>query len=208
MQEEAQEAEVCSSSLNSRRILTHPFTFHVPGPSQNGADGRGRSPITSSASSFYSMHDTSLSRQPSIDDIPEYEPSPTPTTPPPPLTSPSTPTSTASNDDRRGRRHSRFSISAVSSVILDAVKERVRSSSPRARIARDATVSRERGADRSRDSRANSSRGRTAEPRKDNEHQNKGSAFSKFGELLGLDTDDKQSGDGWKEFKTGALFIK
>lgn len=178
-------------------------SFHNTGPSQNGVDSRGRSPMnTSSNSSIYSFRDTSLSRQPSVDDVPEYEP--------PQLQLPSTPppsSPTTSTDDRRGRRHSRFSISAVSNVILDAVKERVRSSSPQARIKRDATASRERGIDRSRDSRATSSRGRTLEPRKDNEHNQKGSTFSKFGDLLKLDTDDKESGDGWKEFKKGALLV-
>jgi hypothetical protein len=38
---------------------------------------------------------------------------------------------------------------------------------------------------------------------KDKEQTHIGSAFSKFGELLKLDVDDKESGDGWKEFKKG-----
>lgn len=161
-------------------------------------DGRGGSPINnSSASSLYSFRDTSLSRQPSVDDIPESEPTYHQ------LLSTSSPPSPP-NDDRRGRRSSRFSITAVSNVILDAVKERVRSSSPRMRTERAATISRERRNDQSRDSWTNSSRGRTLDP-KDNEHRHKGSTFGKFGEFLKLDADDKESGHGWKEFKKGAL---
>lgn len=151
---------------------------------------RGRSPLNaSSASSVYSFHDTSLSRRHSIEDVPEDQPTPTIT---PPATSSPSP-----GDDGRGRKHTRFSFANVSNVLFDAVKDRVRSSSPRMRTERDATISRERGWEgRSRDP---SPRGRTVESAKHKEHHHKSSTFSK---LLKGDQ-EKEAGDGWKEFKKG-----
>jgi hypothetical protein len=154
----------------------------------------------SSASSLYSIGDHSLSRRRSIDDVPEDEPP----RPQRPSTSTSPPPSPrVGNDDRRGRKHTRFSFTAVSNVLLDAVKDQVRSISPRTRTRseRDGTLSSERGQDRSTD-RA-SSRGRTLEPRQDKGPQNKKSSFGRFGEMLKLDGENKATGDGWKEFKKG-----
>jgi hypothetical protein len=161
------------------------------GPSHT-RNGRGRSSInTSSASSLYSIRDHSLSRRPSIDDVPEDEP----TRPQRPSTSSSPPPSRVGSEDRRGRKNTRFSFTAVSNVLLDAVKDQVRSISPRTR-SRDRTLSREPSRDRA------SSRGRTLEPRQDKGHQNKKSSLGKFGEMLKMD-DNKARGDGWKEFKKG-----
>jgi hypothetical protein len=85
----------------------------------------------------------------------------------------------------------------VSNVLLDAVKDRVRSNSPRTRGFRDTTVSRERQSS----DRTASPRGRTTEPKKESEHQQKKSSFGKFGDILKLDSEDKEA--GWKEFKKG-----
>lgn len=170
----------------------------------------GPSLNVSSASSMHSIRDTSLSRRPSIDDVPEDEPSP-PTTTPPPFTSPNrtppliTPPTTSSPgspaEDGRGRKHARFSFAGASSL-LDGFKDRVRSSSPKTREARNATVSRERGRARAG---GNINRGATldaekAEKEKEKENHRK-SAFTKL-----LKGDDKEGADGWKEFKKGAYF--
>jgi hypothetical protein len=181
--------------------FTYQFIHHIPGPSNHRATDRGRSPMNaSSASSAYSIRGTSLSRQLSTDDVPEDEPVH------PQLPSTSSPPSPATSEayDRRGRRNSRFSFATVSNVIFDAVKERVRSSSPHIRAGRDLTLSKERRSDPSRDSRTATSRGRPLAPK---EQHNKISAFSKFGEILKLDADEKESGNGWKEFKKGACLI-
>lgn len=61
-------------------------------------------------------------------------------------------------------------------------------------------MSREREQDHS----APPPRGRTMELRKDKgpqEHK----AFARFGEILKLDSQEKEAGDGWKEFKKGPL---
>jgi hypothetical protein len=68
------------------------------------------------------------------------------------------------------------------------------------RTARDGTVSRERG-------RAASPRGRTLEPKKDQGNLHKISPLGKIGDMLKLDGDDKEAGDGWKEFKKGLFVI-
>lgn len=130
---------------------------------------------------------------------PPLSQSPHPQSPPlsrlPSRSQPQTPSSPPGTDDKRGRRHSRFSLAAVSNSFLDAVKDRVRSSSREGR-SREGSGSREVSRDR----------GRTLEPRadgagKENVGKEKASTFSKILKLDG--GDDKQSGDGWKEFKKG-----
>lgn len=162
---------------------------------------------------MHSFRDTSLSRRPSIDDVPENEPT-RPSLPPTASSSSSntghgTPDSgngTPRDESRsRGRKHARFSFASV----IDAVRvdrTRSRSTSPR-RASRDRTVSRSRepGADRSREPSA--ARGRPVEPKADKEPTAppaaKVSKFSLLGDLLKLNQDDKEAGDGWKEFKKG-----
>lgn len=119
----------------------------------------------------------------------------------------------------RDRRHTRFSLAAVSNVLLDAVKERVRSSSRSSRprgtgstpvvsrepspeggpSRRNISVSVDRETERGR------SRGRDNQPEKEKER----STLGKISGALGLDNDDdenkKEHGHGWKEFKKGAL---
>ncbi|KAI0061210.1 hypothetical protein BV25DRAFT_807582 [Artomyces pyxidatus] len=94
-----------------------------------------------------------------------------------------------SADDHRGRRNARFSLASVSSNILDAVKERMRSSSP----AVDKTLS-------SKDK--DNGHGNILEQEKDTYpglH-----TFARVGEVLGLDGEEhKEFGDGWREFKKG-----
>lgn len=169
----------------------------------------------SSSSSMHSIRDTSLSRRPSIEDVPEYDEAPpaltparTPPTVTPPTHTPPTHTPSAASsagtsaDDGRGRRHTRFSFAGASSL-LDDLKDRVRSSSPKTREARNATISRERRAARSRDV---SPRGRAAEAaakEKEKEDHHRKSAFAKL-----LKGDDKDGADGWKEFKKGACSLR
>ena len=116
----------------------------------------------------------------------------------------------------RDRRHARFSLAAVSNVLLDAVKERVRSNSrtsgPRGRgstpaasreVSPDGRVSRRPSISVDRDTERGRSRGRENEPHKEKER----TTFEKITEALGLDNGDdeskKEHGDGWKEFKKG-----
>lgn len=117
----------------------------------------------------------------------------------------------------RDRRHTRFSLAAVSNVLLDAVKERVRSSSRSSRprgTGSTPVVSREPSPDGAyprrnvsvsvdRDTERGRSRGRSNEPHKEKER----STFEKISEVLGLDNDDDDSKKehGWKEFKKGTV---
>lgn len=162
----------------------------------------------SSASSIYSYRHRSLSRQPSIEDITENE-----------LFSGQTPSRRSSaivhrspslvsnatvaqthEDTHRGRKNTRFSLSAVASAI-DTMVERVRSRSPRAESQR-----------RSKSGHRDAERGRTLDrrngellelPTDENERYKHHSTLAKVGELLGLEEERKEVGDGWKEFKKG-----
>ncbi|KAH8115350.1 hypothetical protein DFH11DRAFT_1588801 [Phellopilus nigrolimitatus] len=156
-----------------------------------------------------------------------------------PLSSPSTGNSNSNNgsilshqphlpqqDDRttsreRGRRHARFSLAMVSNVLLDAVKERVRSNSPRSRPGKERAAvpaSRDRSPDGSRvTSRAGSrlrepsvepvaERGRPSARGEDGlKHKEKErSTLGRISGALGLDVDGSNGeGDGWKEFRKG-----
>jgi hypothetical protein len=152
---------------------------------------------TSSASSIYSFRDISLSRQPSVDYVPEDEPSG-----PQRASTSTSPSPAVNNDLSRGRKRARFSFA---NVLLDAVKDQVRSISPRTRTT---TVSRERQKDRSR-GRAASPRGRSMEPKKGKDGQHKISTLSKIGDILKQETQEKEkeARDGWKEFKKGKFLI-
>lgn len=90
-------------------------------------------------------------------------------------------------------------------MLLDVVKDRVRSSSPRTRELernRDATVSRERrGASRDTEMRGRG-RERDLTPDKGHEKENHRKA-STIGRLFGMESEEKDSGDCWKEFKKG-----
>jgi hypothetical protein len=149
---------------------------------------------TSSGSSLYSLRDNSLSRQPSIDYVPEDEHAmrQRASTSASPSSSP-----VVGPDHSRGRKSARFSFA---NVLIDAVKDQVRSISPRTRTSRDATVSGERSRGR-----ATSPRGRSVEPKKDQGNQHQKSSLGKFGDMLKLDSQEKEAGDGWKEFKKGAF---
>lgn len=110
--------------------------------------------------------------------------------------------------DERGRKHKRFTFAAVTNV-MDSVRDRFRSSSPRMRVAN----SREHTLERSVDREAEFRRGRTLEKGKGKEPAVDGvgltsprkekSALGRVGELLGLEEEDEEYGDGWKEFKKG-----
>ncbi|ETW74835.1 hypothetical protein HETIRDRAFT_482638 [Heterobasidion irregulare TC 32-1] len=161
---------------------------------------QSRTPAESSASSFRSHLDTSLSRPVSIDeDLHSHAAERSmPVSPVRGSREPST---------DRGRKVARFSLSAVSNVILDAVKERVRSSSPRT-FDRGASVD-QREASRGR----TFDKGKGKEKEKEKEStwshlyhtkEKTTTAFGKVGEVLGLDLEEhKEFGDGWREYKAG-----
>lgn len=169
----------------------------------------GLSPAASGSPSLRSFRpDASLSRRPSIEDVPENEPGPsTPqrssrtsssgahsrATSRPPSPPPSSP------GEVRGRRTARFSLSSVSSVLMDAV----RSKSPKKHGFFDRTEEEEK---------ANSRRGRPKEKGKSVEtpnaslvrtRQSVDRLASKFGDALKLEHEETGVGDGWKEFKKG-----
>ena len=104
--------------------------------------------------------------------------------------------------ERTGRHRSRFSLASVTNV-FDAVKERVRSTSPHHAHGHEHghgyhAHSRETSLDRVEEEAENRGRGRERKEK---------SAFGLLSEkLLGADGEgkDKQaSGDGWKEFRKG-----
>jgi hypothetical protein len=105
-------------------------------------------------------------------------------------------------DTLRGRKNARFSFSAVANVI-DTMVERVRSRSPRAESQR-----------RSKSGHRDAERGRTLDrgkgtllevPLDENDKHKHHSTLAKVGELLGLEDEHKETGDGWKEFKKGVF---
>ncbi|KAG1854182.1 hypothetical protein DFJ58DRAFT_384275 [Suillus subalutaceus] len=168
--------------------------------------------VGSSASSIYSHRDISLSRRPSIEDISENEQlsgqisrfsSRTRTSPvesQSPTQSPSAVSNAAAVHEDRGRKHSRFSLYTVANVI-DTMVERVRSRSPRAESQR-----------RSKSINHDGERGRTLDrgmgklpeqPSHENDKHKHHSTLGKVGELLGLEDEHKEVGEGWKEFKKG-----
>lgn len=179
--------------------LGHRSSFHTP-------------TVGSSASSIHSHRDMSLSRRPSIEDISENEQlsghtsrftSRTHTSPVESqgLTqSPSVVSNISAAHEDRGRKHSRFSLHAVASVI-DTMVERVRSRSPRAESHR-----------RSKSINHDGERGRTLDrgmgklpeqPLHEHDKHKHYSTLGKVGEFLGLEEEHKEVGEGWKEFKKG-----
>ncbi|KDQ50864.1 hypothetical protein JAAARDRAFT_41651 [Jaapia argillacea MUCL 33604] len=121
------------------------------------------------------------------------------------------------DDDNRGRKSTkRFSFAAAVSHVIDAV--RVRSSSPRMRVAqsqdRSSYVSSEPSiperdgsgsGSRDRDGEGRGrSRVRSTEKGKGKEGEKKErSAFGRVGEVLGWEEEGAEWGDGWKEFRKG-----
>ncbi|TFK50963.1 hypothetical protein OE88DRAFT_1645213 [Heliocybe sulcata] len=158
--------------------------------------GRPNPPTTnSSASSLHSYRGESSSRRASLDaDRDPYLSSREPSR----IRSPSPPP----HGDERGRAKSkRFTFAAVTNVM-----DRFRSSSPRMRVA----PSRDRGTEQSADREGETRRGRTMEKGKGKETtadetvgRKEKSALGRVGELLGLEEDSDEYGDGWKEFKKG-----
>lgn len=151
-------------------------------------------------------HERSLSRRPSMEDVPEYEPGPsTPRQQPP---SPQE-VSPALEPQSRGRKGSRFSFSSVSNVLIDAV----RSGSPR--------TGKGKSRERSLDAQSISGRGRTMGERNGlassspsavrvQHSKERTSKLTRVTEILKPDPEkerDKDKGDGWKEFKKGELPI-
>jgi len=167
----------------------------------------------SSASSIYSYHHRSLSRQPSIEDITEDEQflgqtsrfSPRARSPAERRSDSGTPSVNARaaqthEDTHRGRK--RFSLSAVANAI-DTMVERVRSRSPRAESQRRSN-SRYRDGERGR----TLDRGKIKLPEllpDETERHKHHSALAIVGELFGLEEEHKEVGDGWKEFKKGGF---
>ncbi|KAH9944579.1 hypothetical protein B0H21DRAFT_823309 [Amylocystis lapponica] len=93
----------------------------------------------------------------------------------------------ANEDTLRGRHGKRF---GFASVLLDAVRDRVRSRSPMVEHERDVTPPRGRPRERT--------------PERDEGAHHRETALGRVGEVLGLDGDEgKEYGDGWKEFRKG-----
>jgi len=142
-----------------------------------------------------------LSRRPSIEGVPEGEPSLTPLRQsflPSRSTScsPTPPSSTISPDDNRGRRSSRFSLS---SVFVDSTRTHG--------FAQSRESSHE-------DERSHLRRGRPKEKREGvygmttsvvgHQQSKDRSTFEKFGALFKLDHNTKEADGRWKEFKKGS----
>ncbi|KAG1824348.1 uncharacterized protein BJ212DRAFT_1319518 [Suillus subaureus] len=193
-----------------RRAFMNNIEAGQPSPGHRGSFHAPT--VGSSASSTYSHRDISLSRRPSIEDISENEQlsghtsrfsSRTRTSPvesQSPMQSPSVVSNAAATHEDRGRKHSRFSFYAVANVI-DTMVERVRSRSPRAESQR-----------RSKSINRDGERGRTLDrgmgklpeqPSHESDKYKHHSALGKVGELLGLEEEHKEVGEGWKEFKKG-----
>ncbi|THH13670.1 hypothetical protein EW146_g6579 [Bondarzewia mesenterica] len=146
---------------------------------------------SASSPSFRSNQDTSISRRASIDEDPHLH-----------TVGTSSPVRgrDPSVEDPPGRKISHFSLSAVSNVILDAVKERVRSNSPkaldRANSVDKRDASRGRILDKGKEKELTPTWGRTKE--------RTGSTLGRVGEAFGLEAEEhKEFGDGWREFKKG-----
>lgn len=165
----------------------------------------------SSASSIYSHRDLSLSRRPSIEDISETEQlsgqaprfSSRTRTSPVELQSPAQTSivlNAAAAHEDRGRKHARFSLYTVANAI-DTMVERVRSRSPRAESQRRSkSINREVERGRTLDK----GKGKLPElPSHEYDKHRHQSTLGKVGELLGLEEEHKEVGEGWKEFKKG-----
>lgn len=100
-------------------------------------------------------------------------------------------------DDGRGRKHKRFSLANVSNALLDVVMDRMRSRS------RSAAVDRKPGDDTPPRGRPRE-RMDAAEEEEEEGNRRERSTLGRVSELVGLDLDDdKEYGDGWKEFRKG-----
>jgi arrestin-related trafficking adapter 3/6 len=179
-------------------------------------------PVASSSSSVHSFVEYSPRRH-SIEDVPE-EPATTAetqdpsrqqyfsprtsraVTPSPGTRTPESPSVSHPNEHARGRHHARFSLSNV----LDSVKDRMRSSSPRI-TARDRTKSRDRAVGRDGHAAELEGRGRKTEKGKEKDRPQTPSTsrttFSKIHDMLKLDDHEhhKDHGEGWQEFKKGMM---
>ncbi|KAG1739118.1 uncharacterized protein EDB91DRAFT_1054178 [Suillus paluster] len=193
------------------KSITYCFLFLMSIRLTLGSHGPFYTPTAgSSASSIHSFREISLSRRPSIEDISENEQLPgqtsrfssrTRTSPAESQSSTVVSNVAATPEDiYRGRKHARFSLSAVANAI-DTMVERVRSRSPRAESQR-----------RSKSGNRDGERGRTLDRGKgklpelsshENEKHKHYTALGKVGELLGLEEEHKDVGEGWKEFKKG-----
>ncbi|KAG0708713.1 hypothetical protein DFH29DRAFT_891705 [Suillus ampliporus] len=178
----------------SQPSLGHHGSFHTP-------------TAGSATSSIYSYRDISLSRRPSIEDISENEQLSGETSQlssrtrsPTESQSPTVVPNVAADDIHRGRKHARFSLSAVVNAI-DTMVERVRSRSPRAESQRR---SKSGNRDTERGRTLDRGKGKLLEPSShEHERQSIIPLFGKMGELLGLEEEHKEVGEGWKEFKKG-----
>jgi hypothetical protein len=157
--------------------------------------------LTRSPSNIHSLYpELPLSRRPSVEGVPENEPSRgtlrRSSTPSRSTSRPRTPlTPISSVDDNRGRRSSRFS---RTSAFVDALQ-------PNLTIGHGFVESRESSHEGER------SRGRPQEKGKDVDRMitrprgsEDRSTFRKIGALFKLDRNDNQAGDRWKEFKKGS----
>lgn len=165
-----------------------------------------RSTHTPESPSGSARSSTPLSRHPSIEDVPEDEPGPSSSTVTHSIPTP-IPSSAPPDDqtgERRGRRSARFSFTSVSNAFIDAMKDHVQPKAPQPTT--DTTNAPERH-------RNDGERGRTLDNKKGKGKarqsasvQKERFSIGKLGDLLGLEGDEnKEFGDGWKEFKKGVV---
>jgi hypothetical protein len=146
---------------------------------------------------------SALSLQLSTEDVPEVETSRSVSSDIPRPGSSFGPFAKSSNDgqthEHRGRKSSRFSLTAVSNVLRDVMYHRAGSRSPHTASMRDSANS-----PRS----AEIDRGITSDKRKARQisklRPKERFSIGKLGELLKKDGDE-ELGNGWKEFKPGSM---
>jgi hypothetical protein len=162
---------------------------------------------TGPSSPMRSYQERSLSRRPSMNDVPEHELGPSTSQ----VRSPTPPQE--NGNYARGRRGSLFGLSSVSNVLINAVRSSSPQTSPK--------FQRSRERDRSEDM-SNGNRGRTMERAVDENARisvhvlpSTSTARSRgreskerlsFGTFFGKAADDKakDAANGWKEFKKGS----
>ncbi|KAH7921014.1 hypothetical protein BV22DRAFT_1097220 [Leucogyrophana mollusca] len=175
--------------------------LEAPQPSPPSRAHSAFSPsYTNGGSSASSIYSPALSRRPSIEDVPEDEPMSNQTTR---LASRNhsdntSPWKEKEHDEHRGRKHARFTFAAVANA-LDAMKDRVRSQSPRTASERRPELVKDTHHEGERGRKLDKGKGKASEAQVQVHHKGLG-----LGKVLRHDSEDhKDSGEGWKEFKKG-----
>jgi hypothetical protein len=113
------------------------------------------------------------------------------------------PTSISPSDhtgERRGRKSSRFSFSSVSNVFMDAMKDHVQPKPSHVTVSQEGLLN---DGERGRKLYIKKGKGRQSASL-----QKERFSIGKLGDLLKLEGDEnKEFGDGWKEFKKGVMRV-